>query len=212
MPDDIPGFAQGIADVFVSSRLGEAELLLAFLVALLLFVFLLRGARPGLRAPRRIGQPPPHVRSGPRNGAGRTAKVLPRCCSSAAHARAEAGGPLPADRRHAPPLPRRLLARHGRRSGLDRLSRPRNRASRARVRCPSPSMSTAEVRRRPSRVGLTASGWQELRPSPAARRRRLDHDSASTGVPRRGAQTRPAAGAPRRDAARAPHLLNRRPA
>jgi hypothetical protein len=46
MPDDIPGFAQGIADVFVSSRLGEAELLLAFLVALFLLAFLLRGRDP----------------------------------------------------------------------------------------------------------------------------------------------------------------------
>jgi hypothetical protein len=46
MPDDISGFAQGIADVFVSSRLGEAELLLAFFVALFLLSFLLRGRDP----------------------------------------------------------------------------------------------------------------------------------------------------------------------
>jgi hypothetical protein len=46
MPDDISGFAQGIADVFISSRLGEAELLLAFFVALFLLSFLLRGRDP----------------------------------------------------------------------------------------------------------------------------------------------------------------------
>ena len=46
MPDDIPGFAQGIANLFISSRLGEAELLLASLVALFLFAFPLRGRDP----------------------------------------------------------------------------------------------------------------------------------------------------------------------
>jgi hypothetical protein len=46
MPDDIPGFAQGIADIFVSSRHGEAELLLAFLVALFLIAFFARGRDP----------------------------------------------------------------------------------------------------------------------------------------------------------------------
>jgi hypothetical protein len=46
MPEDTAGFAQGIANAFLSSRLGESELIVGLLFGIFLMLFLLRGRDP----------------------------------------------------------------------------------------------------------------------------------------------------------------------